>query len=34
LHRLRKKLSAINSELALVNVRNYGFALRGANAPS
>lgn len=32
LHRLRKKLSAIVLNLSLVNVRNYGFALRANNA--
>ncbi|MFK3649420.1 response regulator transcription factor [Lysobacter enzymogenes] len=32
LHRLRKKLAAIDSELALVNVRGYGYALKAADA--
>ncbi len=32
LHRLRRKLAAIDSELAVINVRNLGFALRPADA--
>lgn len=32
LHRLRKKLGAIDSGLSLVNLRNFGFALRGSDA--
>ena len=32
LHRLRKKLGAIDSRLSVVNVRNQGFALRDAVA--
>jgi DNA-binding response OmpR family regulator len=32
LHRLRRKLAAIDAGLALVNVRNQGFALRPADA--
>ncbi len=34
LHRLRRKLAAVDSTLALVNVRNLGFALRPADAAS
>lgn len=34
LHRLRKKLSAIDAGLSLINVRNLGFALRAADAAS
>jgi DNA-binding response OmpR family regulator len=32
LHRLRRKLAAIDSSLAIVNIRGHGFALRGADA--
>ncbi|MBN6150016.1 response regulator transcription factor [Xanthomonas sp. AmX2] len=32
LHRLRKKLAAIDCDLSVVNVRNLGFALRRAEA--
>ena len=32
LHRLRRKLAAIESGLSVVNVRNLGFALRAADA--
>lgn len=32
LHRLRKKLAAIDSELTLVNLRSYGYALKAADA--
>ncbi|HEY0680987.1 MAG TPA: response regulator transcription factor [Steroidobacter sp.] len=34
LHRLRKKLGAINSGVSLVNVRNLGFALKEDDAAS
>jgi DNA-binding response OmpR family regulator len=34
LHRLRKKLSAIDARVSLINVRNYGFALRETDAAS
>lgn len=34
LHRLRKKLSAIDADLSLINVRNLGFALRDTDAAS
>jgi DNA-binding response OmpR family regulator len=34
LHRLRKKLGAIDSDVSLVNVRNLGFALRDTDAAS
>jgi DNA-binding response OmpR family regulator len=34
LHRLRKKLGAIDAGLSLVNVRYLGFALRDINAAS
>lgn len=32
IHRLRKKLGAINADAALANVRNQGFALRSTHA--
>jgi DNA-binding response OmpR family regulator len=32
LHRLRKKLAAIDSQVTLVNLRNHGFVLRHADA--
>ena len=34
LHRLRKKLGAINASVSLINVRNLGFALREDDAAS
>jgi len=32
LHRLRKKLAAIDADLALVNLRSYGYALKAGDA--